>query len=64
MQDAPPWGSAFFYGGNPWIIKYSQKIFRQTKYDILENYNKKELCSVQMKMLYLKKTKRDINGKK
>ena len=28
MQDALPWGSAFFYGENPWIIKYSQKIFR------------------------------------
>ena len=28
MQDALSWGSAFFYGENPWIIKYSQKIFR------------------------------------
>ena len=39
MQDALPWGSAFFYGENPWIIKYSQKIFRQTESDVLKTYN-------------------------
>ena len=40
MQDALPWGSAFFYGEKHKIkTDIVKKIFRQTESDVLKTYN-------------------------